>query len=194
MVGDNGRGDGTAAVRIRRIGDPVLRTPARAVNDFDADLRRLVTTMRAAMRTHGGVGLAANQIGVDLAVFVLDCDGVAAAVVNPVLSAVSAQILTEVEGCLSVPGFSHPTPRAAAATVHGVDEFGRPVVLDGHGLVARCLQHETDHLIGRVYLDRLPGRLRRRAWAALDAAHAIRPARSATRPGAAPGAGRSKRT
>lgn len=168
-MGDSGLSDGIAAVRIRWIGDPVLRTPTRAVNNFDTDLRRLVATMRAAMRTRGGVGLAANQIGVDRAVFVLDCDGVAAAVVNPVLKVVSAQILTEVEGCLSIPGFFYPTPRAAAATVRGFDEFGRPVVLDGHGLVARCLQHETDHLIGRVYLDRLPGRLRRRAWAVLDA-------------------------
>jgi len=168
MVGDNGSGSETAAVRIRRIGDPVLRTAARLVNDFDADLRKLVATMRAVMKTYGGVGLAANQIGVDLAVFVMSCDGVTAVVVNPVLEVVSAQILTEMEGCLSIPGFFYLTPRAASATVRGFDEFGRPIVLDGHGLVARCLQHETDHLIGRVYLDRLPGQLRRRAWAALD--------------------------
>jgi peptide deformylase len=160
---------GTAGtVRLRLIGDPILRTPARAVARFDANLRHLVRTMRSVMVAHHGAGLAANQIGVDLAVFVLDCDGVSGVVVNPVVEELSDETLVEMEGCLSIPGRSYPTPRAASTTVSGCDENGDPMVLSGHGWLARCLQHETDHLQGRVYLDRLPGRQRQQAWADLE--------------------------
>ncbi|WP_336921302.1 peptide deformylase [Aquipuribacter sp. SD81] len=157
----------TPSTAIRHVGDPVLRTRATPVTAFDDRFRALVARMFEAMAAADGVGLAANQVGNDLAVFVLDCDGVRAVVANPELELVGDLVETEPEGCLSVPGHSWPTPRRARATVRGQDEHGRPVVLAGEGLLARCLQHEVDHLAGRVYLDRLPGPLRRRAWAAV---------------------------
>jgi peptide deformylase len=155
--------------RIRTVGDPVLRTRATPVTAFDDRLRALVARMFDAMAAADGVGLAANQVGNDLAVFVMDCDGVRAVVVNPRLHLPDDEVATDGEGCLSVPGRHWPTPRRVRARVSGQDEHGRPVVVEGSGLVARCLQHEVDHLAGRVYLDRLPGPLRRQAWAAVTA-------------------------
>jgi peptide deformylase len=149
---------------IRLVGDPVLRTATAPVAEFDRDLRRLVDRMFAAMYEAGGVGLAANQIGVARRVFVMDCAGFKAVVVNPVLSDVSEQIVEdELEGCLSVPGRHYPTPRAASAAVSGYDERGHAVDLRGEGMVARCFQHETDPLDGKLYLDRLAGAVRRQA-------------------------------
>jgi peptide deformylase len=164
---------GRGTVRsIVTVGDPVLARPCRPVTVFDDELRRLVEDMFATMYDAPGVGLAANQVGVDLAVFVIDCeddeqDRLVGHVVNPVLepAAESRELEVDEEGCLSVPGPSTDVPRLAHAVVTGVDVSGAPVRLEGHGRAARCLQHETDHLNGYLYLDRLPSKQRRRVLA-----------------------------
>jgi peptide deformylase len=149
---------------IRTLGDPVLRQPTEPVRTFDDALQRLVERMFAAMYAAQGVGLAANQIGVVSRIFVMDCEGVRAVVANPRLVDLSAErVDDELEGCLSLPGRNWPTPRSLRAGVVGVDERGEPVELAGEGYVARCFQHEVDHLDGTVYLDRLEGRVRREA-------------------------------
>jgi peptide deformylase len=158
---------------IRVVGDPVLSTPTRPVTDFDDELRTLVADMYETMAAANGVGLAANQIGVDLRVFVYDCpddEGVRhkGVVVNPRLET-SARPEgmpdpdDDFEGCLSVPGETYPTGRADWAKVTGFDDNGEPVEVEGTGFFARCLQHETDHLDGLLYLDRLVGRNARAA-------------------------------
>jgi peptide deformylase len=172
------------AVRpIRIVGDPVLHRPTRPVEELDDQLRALVADMFDTMAAAEGVGLAANQVGVDLRLFVLDCPDeeraamVRGVVVNPILET-SPRPETmpdpdeDDEGCLSVPGEQFPTGRAEWARVTGVDTEGLPVVVEGRGLLARCLQHEVDHLDGVVYVDRLVGRharaarraLKRRGW------------------------------
>jgi peptide deformylase len=160
------------AVRpIRIVGDPVLSRPTRRVEEVDDELRTLVADMFDTMAAAHGVGLAANQVGVDLRVFVYDCpdeNGKRArgVVVNPVLE-ISARPETmpdpddDEEGCLSVPGEQFPTGRADRARVTGTDLDGAAVVVEGTGFLARCLQHETDHLDGLLYLDRLVGRNQR---------------------------------
>ncbi len=158
---------------IRVVGDPVLHTPATPVTEFDGMLHTLVEDMFETMAAAEGVGLAANQIGVPARVFVYDCPddedvmhrGV---VVNPVLETSERPETMpdpddDWEGCLSVPGEAFPTGRAAWARVTGVDADGAPIEVEGTGYFARCLQHETDHLDGLVFLDRLVGRHAREA-------------------------------
>jgi peptide deformylase len=167
---------------IRVVGDPVLSTPTRPVTEFDEGLRTLVADMYETMAAANGVGLAANQIGVDLRVFVYDCpddqgNRFKGVVVNPKLETSDRpegmpDPDDDFEGCLSVPGETYPTGRADWAKVTGVDERGEPVEVEGTGFFARCLQHETDHLDGLLYLDRLVGRnakaakkmLKRNGW------------------------------
>jgi peptide deformylase len=149
--------------RIRQLGDPVLRTKADPVTVFDESLLETVDLMFASMYAARGVGLAANQIGLSPALFVMDCDGVVAVVANPRLVDLSDEKVIRPEGCLSVLGKTYPTPRSLRARVEGQDETGAPIRIDGEGEVARCLQHETDHLNGRVYLDRLVGAVRKQA-------------------------------
>ncbi|WP_101836328.1 peptide deformylase [Frankia canadensis] len=166
-----------AVLPIRTVGDPVLRTPAEPVTRFDAALDRLVADMIDTMYDAPGVGLAAPQIGVGLRVFVFDCDydprdlavpRVARTVVNPVLTIVDDGARQDgSEGCLSVPGLHFPTTRALCATVRGVDAAGAPVEYAGEGLLARCFQHEVDHLDGMLYLQRLTGDARTAAARAL---------------------------
>jgi peptide deformylase len=166
---------------IRIVGDPVLRTPTRPVTTFDDDLRELVTDMFETNTAANGAGLAANQIGVDLRVFIYDCDddeGVhhRGAVINPEIetSAVPETMPDpddDWEGCLSVPGESFPTGRADWAKVTGFDEHGAPVTAEGTGYLARCFQHEVDHLGGLLYLDRLIGRNAREAKRMLKQNH-----------------------
>jgi peptide deformylase len=138
------------------------------VTVFDEDLQRLVADMFASMAAAEGVGLAANQIGVDARVFVVDCPdatdtNVVAHVVNPVLHLPDGRDLElDSEGCLSVPGVRAEVGRPATASVTGVDMFGEPVQITGTGLLARCLQHESDHLDGLLYVDRLPAKKRKR--------------------------------
>jgi len=153
------------------LGHPVLHAPAAEVTDFDDELGRLVDDMFASMYAARGVGLAATQVGVGLRVFVYDCGpGVTGHVVNPSCATVPGDLQDDDEGCLSVPGLYYPTVRAMRATVTGVDRNGEPVQIEGEELLARCLQHETDHLSGMVYLDRLGGRTRRNALAEARAA------------------------
>jgi peptide deformylase len=164
---------------IRIAGDPVLHHPTKPVEVFDDALRTLIDDMYESMAAAHGVGLAANQIGVDQRVFVYDCpddEGVRhrGVVVNPVLETSEVpQGMPDPdddwEGCLSAPGESFPTGRATWAKVTGQDGNGDPVVVEGTGFLARCLQHETDHLDGFIYLDRLVGRYKRQAKRMLKA-------------------------
>ncbi|GAA2584476.1 hypothetical protein GCM10010399_13120 [Dactylosporangium fulvum] len=154
---------------ITHYGEPVLHHRCADVTTFDRALAELIDDMFASMYAAEGVGLAANQIGVDLRVFVYDCpdtDGTrhVGHVVNPVLRAGTALagVTDDSEGCLSVPGPRAELPRAALATVTGVDLHGAPVTVTGTGYFARCLQHESDHLDGVVYVDRLPAEQRER--------------------------------
>ena len=149
-------------LRIRTIGDPVLRTPAQEVTEFDESLRTLVRDMLETMYAVGGVGLAAPQVGVGLQVFTWGIHGDEGHVVNPRLS-VGDEPQEGGEGCLSVPGLSYETPRRGSATITGVDMHGNPVHREATGLLARCFQHETDHLFGRLYVDRLEGEERKDA-------------------------------
>jgi peptide deformylase len=152
---------------IRVLGDPVLRTPTEPVTEFDRALRRLVKTMTAAMHDARGVGLAANQIGVSLAVFVYDVgpdeDGNPRRghVVNPEVDVLGDEQETADEGCLSIPGHAFSRTRTARARVRGVDEHGEPLDIAGSGVLARCFQHESDHLAGRLFVDGLTGDVRR---------------------------------
>ncbi|GIH94044.1 peptide deformylase [Planobispora siamensis] len=146
---------------IRVIGDPVLRTPAEPVTEFDRDLRHLIDEMFAAMYAADGVGLAGPQIGVSKRLFVYDCSNRKGHVINPELTIDDDTVVVDEEGCLSVPGrdtgkpIYAKTPRAAGVTVTGVDRLGRPVRVKARGLLARCFQHETDHVNGSLYVDRL---------------------------------------
>ena len=148
---------------IRELGDPVLRTPADPVRAFDRDLAALVRDLEDTVDHPGRAGLAAPQIGVGLRVFSYNVDGVIGHVVNPVVTSLSEETQDDDEGCLSVPGLYAPTVRAMHAAVEGFDVHGDPVRLEGSGLLARCFQHEVDHLDGTVYLDRLTGKVRREA-------------------------------
>jgi peptide deformylase len=155
------------AVRdIRLFGDPVLREVCRPVTDFGPGLERLVTDLMDTCRLPGRAGLAAPQIGVDLRVFSYNVEDDEGYLVNPRLVSSDGR-QDGPEGCLSIPGLYAPTPRAAQASVTGVDVAGQPVTVEGTGLLARCLQHELDHLDGHLFLDRLPPGERREALRAL---------------------------
>jgi peptide deformylase len=156
------------AVRtIRIIGDPVLRTPCDPIASVDDRIRHLVTDLLETVDEDGRAGLSANQIGVSLRAFSWNVDGEIGYVLNPRLVHVSPEQQMCPEGCLSVPGLWFPTPRARAARVVGHDLDGREVVVEGTDLMARCLQHECDHLDGLLYLDRLVGVTRREALQAV---------------------------
>ena len=140
---------------IRTLGDPVLREPAKPVEVFDATLQALAQDMLETMYAAPGVGLAAPQVGVSLRVFTFD-DGQSGptVMVNPELSGQNGSLVEE-EGCLSIPGPYHPTTRSASITCNGRDVQGRTLSMTGEGLLARIFQHETDHLNGMLYIDRL---------------------------------------
>ena len=152
---------------IRELGDPVLRTPSDEVTAFDGWLAALVRDLEETVDNPGRVGLAAPQIGVNVRAFSYNIDGRIGHVVNPVLTEVSEEIQDGDEGCLSVPGIWAPTVRAMRAVVEGFDVDGKPIRVEGEGLMARCLQHEVDHLDGKVFLDRLTGEARKSALRAL---------------------------
>ena len=147
---------------IRLYGDPVLRTPADEVTDFDAQLRELVRDLEDTVREPGRAGVAAPQIGVSLRVFSYNVAGRIGHVVNPVLSDFAGE-QTDEEGCLSLPGLAYETKRFETVTARGFDQHGEPMVIEGAGFLARALQHETDHLDGRLYVDTLTGDVRRQA-------------------------------
>lgn len=156
-------------LEIRIVGDPVLRTPAAEVTSFGPELARLVGDMTETMDAVHGAGLAAPQVGVGLRVFTYRVDGFDGHVVNPVLEVGGPDEETASEGCLSVPGLGYRLPRGGWARVTGVDVAGAPVVVEGQGMLARCLQHETDHLDGRLYIDRLRGTDKKDAWGKIRA-------------------------
>jgi peptide deformylase len=140
---------------IRTLGDPVLREKTRPVERFDSSLWRIVDDMFDTMYEAPGVGLAANQVGISSRFFVYDDgDGNKGFVANPELTGL-ARPETNDEGCLSIPGPFHPTERALEVTLRGQDLDGAPVEIAAEGLLARIFQHETDHLNGMLYIDRL---------------------------------------
>jgi peptide deformylase len=140
---------------IRILGDPVLREPAKPVERFDRALRQLADDMTATMYEAPGVGLAGPQVGISLQLFVFD-DGEQGSMfmANPELLDAEGEVIEE-EGCLSIPGPYHPTTRYRRIMCRGLDLKGRPQELVGEGLLARIFQHETDHLHGMLYIDRL---------------------------------------
>jgi peptide deformylase len=140
---------------IRLFGDPVLRTPADPVVDFDRQLRQLVDELTETMHEHAGAGLAAPQLGVGLRVFTFDVEDVVGHLVNPVLEFGDDEEEEGPEGCLSLPGLFFDTKRRLNVVARGFTADGAPVQIVGSGLMARCLQHETDHLDGVLFLDRL---------------------------------------
>lgn len=153
---------------IRSVGDPVLRTPAEPVTDFDRELRRLIDEMFSVMYAADGVGLAGPQIGVGKRLFVYDITNRKGHLINPELTIDDPAQIVEDEGCLSVPSretgkpLYAPTARAAGVTVRGLDRLGRPVTVRARGMLARCFQHEYDHLDGILYVDRLAKEERRK--------------------------------
>lgn len=151
---------------IRLFGDPVLRTPAAPVVDFDRELRQLVKDLTDTMLDAPGAGLAAPQIGVGLRVFTYWVDGELGHLVNPDLD-LSEELQEGDEGCLSFPGLRFETPRALRTVAKGFDQFGEPVVVEGTELMARCLQHETDHLDGILFIDRMDREQRKAAMKAI---------------------------
>ncbi|MFD0788269.1 peptide deformylase, partial [Micromonospora azadirachtae] len=162
---------------IRIIGDPVLRTSCAPVTSFDAELRALVgDLMDTLLGAPGRAGVAAPQIGVDAQVFVYDADGHRGHLVNPTIE-LSEETEVDDEGCLSIPGLYFPTRRALHATAHGFDQHGEPLTISGSGFLARALQHETDHLSGRLYVDTLTGETRRRALREIRAGRFDSPSR-----------------
>jgi peptide deformylase len=153
--------------KVTVVGDPVLHKVSRRVSAFDDSLSELIDDMFATMAIASGVGLAAPQVGVDLAVFVYDCPDAEGKqhlghMVNPSIVSTSGPIDEGEEGCLSVPGPYHELARPSLATARGVDKTGRPIEVTGTGYFARCLIHETEHLQGILYIDHLPRNRRRR--------------------------------
>jgi peptide deformylase len=139
---------------IRLFGDPVLRTPAAPVTDFDKELRLLVRDLEETMMEAPGAGLAAPQIGVGLRVFTYYVDGTLGHLINPDLD-LSDDLQEGEEGCLSFPGIYFDTPRALRVVAKGFDQHGEPVTIEGSELLARAIQHETDHLDGILFIDRM---------------------------------------
>jgi peptide deformylase len=152
---------------IRLFGDPVLRTPAEPVVEFDRELRRLVDDLIETMREASGLGLAAPQLGVGLRVFAFDVDDVVGHLVNPTLEFPDDEEQDGPEGCLSIPGVYVDTKRRANVVATGFNRHGDPVQIVGSGLMARCAQHETDHLDGVLFLDRLDSARRKEAMKAI---------------------------
>lgn len=144
---------------VRIFGDPVLTSRAAEVTDFDEPLAVLVDDMFDTMEAAGGVGLAANQVGVLRRVFVFDCShsdgGLRGHIINPVWEPIGEQMQSGGEGCLSIPGVKAETTRYEQVTLSGADIHGNSVALIASGLLARCIQHETDHLDGILFLKRL---------------------------------------
>lgn len=140
---------------IRLFGDPVLRAISAPIETIDDGVRALVTDLLDSVRVPGRAGVAAPQIGVNLRAFSYNVDGEVGYVLNPVVVEVRGEPVPTGEGCLSVPGLWHDAIRYPYARVEGIDLDGAAVVLEGEGLMAQALQHETDHLDGMVYLQRL---------------------------------------
>ncbi|HLV05694.1 peptide deformylase [uncultured Georgenia sp.] len=153
---------------IRIVGDPVLRTPCEPITEIDDRVKALVEDLLETVDHEGRAGLAANQIGVSLRAFSWNIEDDIGYVLNPRLVEVSEDEYQDGdEGCLSVPGLWFPTERAWYARVEGIDLDGKKVVVEGEELMARCLQHEMDHLDGVLYIDRLDRAERKKAMKAI---------------------------
>ena len=149
---------------IRIIGDPILRTQCDPITDIDASVKLLVEDLLEGVDMEGRAGLAANQIGVGLRAFSWNIDGEIGYVLNPKIVEVSTDEFQDGdEGCLSVPDLWYPTERAWYARVEGINLDGKTIVVEGEELMARCLQHECDHLDGMIYIDRLDRKTRKKA-------------------------------
>jgi peptide deformylase len=163
---------GGRVLPIARWGTPVMHAKTRPVREFDDELHQLIRNMFATMYAAEGVGLAATQVGVDLAVFVFDCVDETevrqvGVICNPevvLLEGKDRKLEAADEGCLSLPGAYIELARPNQASCRGVDAFGNPIEVLGTGLLARCLQHETDHLNGIVFGDRLSSRSRKKLY------------------------------
>ncbi len=140
---------------LRYFGDPVLKTACDPITRFDSGTESLVSDLLDTVDQPGRAGLAAPQIGVSLRAFSYHVEGEIGYVLNPELVEISEETHEITEGCLSVPELWFPVERALHAAVRGVDLRNEPVVVQGEGVLAQCLQHETDHLDGMLYLDRL---------------------------------------
>ena len=152
---------------IRLLGDPVLRTPAAPVVDFDAELRQLVADLTDTMFEAGGAGLAAPQVGVGLRVFTWVVDGEVGHLVNPDVAPVGEETEEASEGCLSIPGFRFDCRRHLHVVASGWNMHGDPIRVEGSAMLARAIQHETDHLDGVLFVDRLDAEARAAALAAI---------------------------
>ena len=147
---------------IRLFGDPVLRTPAVPVVDFDKELRTLVADLTDTMVDAPGAGLAAPQLGVGLRVFTWNVHGELGHLVNPELT-LGEEIQDGPEGCLSIPELSIDCKRALSVVARGFDMYGEPVTIEGTEMLSRAIQHETDHLDGILFIDRLDREARKEA-------------------------------
>ncbi|WP_018023968.1 peptide deformylase [Corynebacterium ulceribovis] len=154
-----------ALLPLRFFGDPVLTTRAEEVTSFDEALGQLIADMTETMHAEGGIGLAANQVGVLRRVFVYDVDGVAGHIVNPVWQRVGDDTDVVAEGCLSIPDIRADVQRPTTIQMSGVDMTGRPVSMQATGMLARCMQHESDHLDGVLFVKRLAPADRKQAMA-----------------------------
>ena len=163
-------GSSVSVQPVRLFGDPVLRTAAVPVTTFDAELRKLVADLTDTMHAEGGAGLAAPQIGVGLRVFTFSVDGTEGHLVNPTWTASDAEEQFGPEGCLSIPGLAWDCRRWANVVATGWDVHGEPIRVEGTAKLARAIQHETDHLDGVVFVDRLDADTRRQAMAEIRAA------------------------
>ncbi|WP_187976203.1 peptide deformylase [Mycetocola sp. JXN-3] len=148
---------------IRIFGDPVLKTVSDPITQIDERVRGLIRDLVDSVKLPGRAGVAAAQIGVNLRAFSYNVDGVIGYVINPEITELAGELTEVGEGCLSVPDLWFPTPRYERATVTGIDLDGNPITISGEGLLAQALQHETDHLNGMLYLDRLSKENRRKA-------------------------------
>jgi peptide deformylase len=146
---------------IRTYGERVLRRPAEPVETIDENVRAICEQMVEAMLRADGVGFAAPQIGVSKRIIVLDVEGEFHVLINPELLSVSDETEAQTEGCLSVPGVHAEVPRSVRATVAGTNLDGDRVEITGEGLLARAIQHEIDHINGRLFIDRLSSAKRR---------------------------------
>jgi len=152
---------------IRLFGDPVLTTAADPVTTFDKELRGLVKDLTETMLDAPGAGLAAPQIGVSLRVFTYDVEDEVGHLVNPVIGVMSEEEQDGDEGCLSFPGLAFPTKRRQRVVASGFNMHGDPVTIEGSALLARCIQHEVDHLDGILFIDRLDPEQRKTAMRAI---------------------------
>ncbi|MFI9329020.1 peptide deformylase [Kitasatospora sp. NPDC052868] len=151
---------------IRIFGDPVLRATAKPVTTFDKELRNLVKDLTDTMLDAPGAGLAAPQLGISLRVFTYHVGGVTGHLINPDL-ALTDEEQDGPEGCLSLPGLRYDTKRAYGVVAKGFNMYGDPVTIEGTELLARCIQHETDHLDGIIFIDRLDREQRKAALKAI---------------------------